>query len=320
MSSFDLSKIKSLAQWRAIQPELQQAVRECLGPMADPPRSLPYRVVSEDDLPSNVRRQQIAFILPSEETAIGWLFLPEGKKDLPAVLCCHDWVPQGKDEPAGIDARRYLDLALHYARNGYVTLAVDTVCAGDRQICREGGWNEQAFTQAAPGHTLAGKMLEDHRAALSLLAECGAVDAGRIGVVGHGLGGFNALMLAAFDERVQVCAASCGFTRFETDKIPGFWPSNPPVPLWPVCRADGSLPAFDWEHILALAAPTATLAITPNAVHANPKSCQKAVRLADRIYKLLGAQGALDQYWYATREPFTHESREAADDWLERWL
>jgi len=320
MSSFDLSKIKSLAQWRAIQADLQQAVRDCLGPVADPPRSLSYRVVSEDDLPSNVRRQQIAFILPSEETVVGWLFLPDGKRELPALLCCHDWVPQGKDEPAGIDARKYLDFALYYARNGYVTLTVDNIGAGDRPLCREGGWNRQAFEEAAPGHTLAGKMLEDHRAVLSLFEECSAVDTGRIGVVGHGLGGFNALLLAAFDDRVQVCVASCGFTRFETDKLPGCWPSDPPLPLWPVRREDGSLPEFDWEHILALAAPTATLVITPNAVHSNPKSCQKAVRLADRIYKLLGAQGALDQYCYSTRDPFTHESREAADDWLERWL
>ena len=132
--------------------------------------------------------------------------------------------------------------------------------------------------------------------------------------------GINALLLAAFDERVQVCVASGGFTRFETDKLAGFWPADPPLPLWPIQQRDGGLPPFDWEHILALAAPTATLVITPNAIHANPKSCQKAVRLADRVYKLLGAQGALDQYHYTAREAFTHESREAADDWLERWL
>ncbi len=185
---------------------------------------------------------------------------------------------------------------------------------------RDGGWDPESFDRAAPNRTLAAKMLEDHRVALGVFAENRQVDSGRIGVVGHGLGGFNALLLAAFDERIQACVASCGFTRFETDKAPGYWPSDPPLPLWPVRKAEGELPPFDWEHILALAAPTPTLIITPNAIHANPKSCQKAVRAADRVYRLLGAHGALDQYAYRSREAFTHESREAADDWLERWL
>ena len=36
----------------------------------------------------------------------------------------------------------------------------------------------------------------------------------RIGVIGHSLGGHNALFTAVFDERLKAIISSCGFTPF----------------------------------------------------------------------------------------------------------
>ena len=79
---------------------------------------------------------------------------------------------------------------------------------------------------------------------------------------------------------------------------------------------------MDWEHILSLAAPTAVQIITSlsNAIQANPKSCQKAVATAGKIYKMLGAESALDHYTNYDGRDLTETTLEVADEWFERWL
>ena len=61
-----------------------------------------------------------------------WLFVPEGREDIPGILCCHQAVAQGKDEPAGIDGDPNFAFARRYAELGYVTLAPDCIAAGER--------------------------------------------------------------------------------------------------------------------------------------------------------------------------------------------
>ena len=58
------------------------------------------------------------------------------------------------------------------------------------------------------------KGIVNHRRAIDLLQSLPEVDPQRIGVIGHSLGGHNALFLAAFDDRVKVIVTSCGFTSF----------------------------------------------------------------------------------------------------------
>ncbi len=167
-------------------------------------------------------------------------------------------------------------------------------------------------------------MLAEHRRALDIFSEIKRVDPTRIGVIGHGLGGMNALLLAACDDRVQACVASCGFTRFSTDKNAGAWPGLRNLVLFPQIKKQAAAKSFlfDWEHILALAAPTPVLLITSlsNSIHDNPKSCQKAFSSAAKIYKLLGAPGAIDQFTHHDGHSVAPETVEVADEWFERWL
>jgi hypothetical protein len=138
------------------------------------------------------------------------------------------------------------------------------------------------------------------------------------------MGGYNALVLAAFDERVQCCVSSCGFTRFADDKHPERWASNNGFVQLPQLKGhiDKRSYPFDWEHVLALAAPSPTLIIT--AVNdeklSGTKSCEKALKLAKNVYRLLGAAGALDQYKHRDGHTVTEDTLERADDWFERWL
>jgi pimeloyl-ACP methyl ester carboxylesterase len=107
-------------------------------------------------------------------------------------------------------------------------------------------------------------MLFDHMRCVDVLEEMREVDSARVGVIGHDIGGYNALLLAAFDERVQACVASCGFTPFAEDAQPDRWSGASefvPLPKLAAAVAKGKYP-FDWDEVLALLAPSATFIVT----------------------------------------------------------
>ncbi len=319
----DLTKIASLTGWPGARKEIEDVFEKIARIPKYEQVDLQVRVVEENDV-HGVNRRQIIFFLNEVEMVSGWLFIPEGRDETPAILCCHHETVYGKDEVAGLEDNPTLSFAQHYAEMGYVTLAIDAPTVGKRAYAKQTPYNTETFYKDNKELTFAGKMLADHSRALDVFSEIKRVDTTRIGVVGHGLGGFNALLLAAYDNRVQACVASCGFTRFATDKNPGYWPDQDKLLLLPeIARAAKSGKfVFDWEHILALAAPTPVQVITSvsKSLHGNPKSCQKAVTLAEKVYKLLGAPGALDHFMHHDGHAVSLETLEVADEWFERWL
>ena len=50
--------------------------------------------------------------------------------------------------------------------------------------------------------------------AVDVLSGLPEVDPGRIGAIGHSLGGHNAIFIALFDERIRAVVSSCGFDDF----------------------------------------------------------------------------------------------------------
>ncbi len=319
----DLTKLKSPVEWAGMRKETEQSVLSVLGSMAKDRVETQVKTVDEVDFRGYVRRR-VNYFVSGWERISAWLFIPDGKEEAPAVLCCHQEIPQGKDEPAGLEGDARMALAQHYAECGYVTLAPDCVTAGDRVSVRLDPYDTKNFYKDNPKMSWVGKMLLDHRCALDVFSELKRVDSARIGVCGHGLGAMNALVLAAFDDRIQACVASCGFTRFATDKDAQRWAPDAGAGMLPKLKkaiASGDYP-FDWEHMIALAAPTATLVITSlsDAQYSNPRSCSKAMTAAGKVYKLLGAPGALDHYTHHDGHRITPETIEVADDWFERWL
>jgi len=322
----DLSKSIKLSAWPGVKEEIVKQVTGLLGDLPKPPKDRQFKILEEYESKGKTARRRIGFYAADDELVTGWLFVPEGtKEEVPGILCCHGFTPYGKDEPAGLEGDTHLALAQHYAERGYATLAVDMPTAGERAGAKRKPFDAEQFHKDNPGLSLAGKALSDHMQAIAVFGDLKRVDPARIGVIGHGLGAFNALLLAGLDSRVQACVASCGFTRLATDKTPGVWPEDEGLVLLPkavkIGAAGGNFPV-DWEHILALAAPTAVQIITSlsNSMHANPKSCQKAVATAGKIYKMLGAESALDHYTNYDGRDLTETTLEVADEWFERWL
>lgn len=60
------------------------------------------------------------------------------------------------------------------------------------------------------------KYLHDLRCAVDLLASLPSVNRARLGVIGHSLGGLQALWLACYDARIRTAVSSCGFGLVRT--------------------------------------------------------------------------------------------------------
>lgn len=325
MSTIDLSKLKSPVMWPGMRQHVVEAVNSVIGPMNRDKLDLQLKTVDEVEFRGYVRKR-VNYFVDSWDRISAWLFVPDGKEEFPAILCCHSECPGGKDEPAGLDGDSRLAFAQRYAEMGFVTIAPDCLTAGDRTSSKLKPFDSRGFYKDNPKGSLAAKMLSDHCRAIDALCEVKRVDPARIGVIGHGLGGMNALLVAAYDDRVQACVTSEAFTRFATDKEPQRWfPAEGEGPiLFPRLKeyiASGNYP-FDWEHVLAMAAPSAVLTMysQSNSVYSNPKSCEKAVTLASKVYKLLGAPGAIDQFGHHDGEKVSAQTLEVADEWFERWL
>ncbi len=319
----NLAKISNLTAWRAARTEIESAIASVLGPIARERVELQTKTVDEMQFAGYVRRR-VNYFVGEWERVSAWLFVPDRKDEMPGILCCHEAVPQGKDEPAGLDGEPAMAQAVRYAELGYVTLVPDCITAGDRVSTGLAPYDTKTFYKDNPKGCAMGKMLSDHLYAIDVLCETKRVDSARLGVIGHGFGAQNALFLAAFDERIQSCVASCGFTRFTTDKAPERWARDGGFVYFPALREaikKRDYP-FEWEHLLALLAPSPTLLIVAlnDPELSNTKSCEKAAQLAGTVYKLLGAPEALHVLTHDGGRRMTPEAHETADEWFDRWL
>lgn len=319
----DIGKLKRLSEWPDARRRIQEAVESVVGKPSRNTIDLQVKTAEEIDGPGYVRRR-INYFVDEWMRISAWMFVPDGKDEKPAIVCLHRMTVSGKDETAGIEGMPLLAFAQHYAERGYVTIAPDCITAGDRVSSGLGPYDTKAFYKDYPKLSALGKMLADHMRCVDVLLDSRMVDGRRIGVIGHDLGGYNALLLSAFDERVQACVSSCGFTRFTDDKDPARWSRDTGFVILPKLKdavKKRSFP-FDWEHLLALIAPSPTLVITAlnDEVLSNTKSCEKAVKSAKNVYRLLGAEEALAHFVHEGGHQMTPQALEAADEWFERWL
>lgn len=319
----DLKAIKDVADWGAVRKEISSAVLSLVGSLPKSRNDVQLKFVDEFD-EDGYTRYRVNYFAHDWERVSAWLFVPEENEEVPGVLCCHSATPEGKNEPAGISGDPSFAFAKRYVDMGYVTLAPDCITAGERVYSGVEPLNTKSFYKANPKASAVGRMLIDHMYALDAMQESKFVDADRIGVVGHALGGVNAVMLAAFDERVQAAVAANAFTRFSVDDNPERWFAANGMVLLPRVKKiveSGEFP-FDWEHVLALAAPAAILLLsgTRDSSFNKPESCEDAVKRAKTVYKILGAAKAIDCHIHSDEHPMPPEALFAADDWFARWL
>ncbi|MBI4028588.1 MAG: alpha/beta fold hydrolase [Verrucomicrobia bacterium] len=239
-----------------------------MGDLPDKSRRVPLDVVvMEETVAETFVRRKLTFAVEPGDRCWAWLFIPRQgiHSDAgpgPAMLCLHQTTPIGKDEPAGLGGKPNLHYARELAQHGYVTLAPDYPNFGEYRV--------DPYALGYASATM--KAIWNHIRSVDLLAQMREVDPGRIGCIGHSLGGHNSLFLAAFDPRIQVTVSSCGFTLFRWNNNDGSgepgdvrdWSHAGYMPRIAErygCKAK-NMP-FDFNEVLEITAPRAIFINAP---------------------------------------------------------
>ncbi len=309
--------VKTPADWAKRRAHILAGLELVMGPLPDASRIVPpdLKVEEEKDAGKHVRKK-VTFAAEKGDRVTAYVLVPKGLKGkAAAVLCLHQTIGAGKDEPAGLAGSKNLHYARELADRGYVCLAPDYPGFG--------GYNPDPYAAGYASVTMKG--VWNHMRAVDVLQALPEVDGDRIGVIGHSLGGHNALFVAAFDPRIKAAVTSCGFTSFP--RYMGgdlkVW-SNRRAYMPRIASAYGNDPkrmAFDFPEVLAAIAPRVVFVNAPvgdgNFDVAGVKDC---VAAAGPVYELLGGAGRLAAVHPKCGHDFPPEVREQAYKAIDRAL
>ena len=231
----------------------RRVLAELLGPEPEPvPLDLEMLESTRCD---GYRRDKVVFDTEDTMSVPAYLLVPDSRAEGPpgaAVLACHGHGP-GKSQAVGLEhtAMPNADYALQLARRGYVVLAPDLRCFGERldwmpedhYAC-----DTNLVHATMAGWNPLGQNVWDLRRCLDVLDRHELVDPGRIGMVGISYGGTVTLFTAALDDRVAAAVVSGYFSSWaESHKMP-----------WNMCGSQvmaGMLGRLEHEDLGALVAP-----------------------------------------------------------------
>lgn len=312
--------VKTKQDWAVRRQHIRANIELIMGPLPDDSRRVPLnvQVVSEESTDKYIRRK-VKFTPEPDDAVFAWLLIPRGIPDTtrgPAMLCLHQTIRIGKDEPAGLGTNPHLAYAHELAERGFVCLVPDYPSFGE--------YSYDFKTQGAHYASGSMKAIWNNIRAVDLLETIPQVDKSRIGVIGHSLGGHNAMFTAFFDERLKAVVTSCGFCPFH-DYYKGAlqgWTSDRYMPR--IREVYGNNPdkvTFDFYEILAGLAPRGCYSNSPlHDSNFEVEGVKKAFAKAEAVYEIFGVKDRLKLAMPDAEHSFPEEQRHEAYEWLKEQL
>jgi len=306
----------SKAAWERQRKKLRTQLWKMLGDLPPRPRRLSVEILKREDR-GDYLLEKFQFDNGAGDMVPGYVLLPKNVSGkAPAVLYCHWHGGQydvGKEELFGTNATP-VAIGPELARRGYVVLAIDACCFGERNGRGPGGPGEKGAAGESSaskfnlwmGRSLWGMMVRDDLLALDYLCSRTEVDAARIGITGISMGATRTWWGMALDERFKVGVAVCCLTRYQNliahQKLNahGIYYFVP-----------GLLQHFDTEAVVALSAPRPMLFLSGendngspvDGIHIIEDKVRRAYQLYDAeqqfesvIYPGVGHQYTKDMY------------------------
>ncbi|MEX0724842.1 MAG: DUF2920 family protein [Planctomycetaceae bacterium] len=308
-------KISTAEDWRKRVGHIRSNFEQAAGPLPGPEFRVPLDIRVEETVQvDGLTRIKLSYQSDPFDRVPAYLFIPEKTvpHGTPAVLCLQQTFGGGKDEPAGLAGDKRLHYALELARRGYVTLAPDYPSFGE---------HDYEFGEKSPYVSGTMKAIWDNLRAVDLLEGRSEVDPMRIGVIGHSLGGHNAIFTSLFDERLQVVVSSCGFCRFGKDDIPS-WTGPRYMPLIALkFENDVNKVPFDFPELIAAIAPRAffSSAATQDSDF-DVEGVRETMAAAKPIFALMNASDRIGEYYPDIEHAFPDDAREKAYQFIDAQL
>lgn len=326
----NLYPVRNLGDWQIRKRHILENMQLVMGNLPDERKRVPLdaQVMDEHDSGTFIRRK-IALTPEPYDRLMAWLLIPKvalnNRKKVPAMLCLHQTTQIGKDEPAGLGGNPNLHYAKELAERGYVTLAPDYIGGDIPEVGIKGGFGESRTDPYELGY-VSGTMkgIWNHIRCVDLLQSLPFVDSERIGVIGHSLGGYNALFVAAFDERLKVVVSSCGFTSFVKYRggdLTG-WSHRGHMPrIATVYGKDPKRMPSEFSEVLAAIAPRALFINAP--LHDDifdVSGVGDCIAAALSIYALFGEGHGIAVHYPNSKHDFPSEVRDAAYRFIDKVL
>ena len=307
------------ADWDVRRDHILAHFQEVAGPLPGGERRVPLEMqVVEEARERGFVRKKITFATEPGDRVPAWLLIPDAPPSAdatrPAVLCLHQTIAIGKDEPVGLGKNLELAYARELAERGYVTLAPDYPNFGEYKV--------DVYALGYASATM--KAIWNNLRAVDLLCSLKEVDRNRIGVIGHSLGGHNAIFTALFDRRLKAVVSSCGFNAFPyyyKGNIAG-WSHRGYMPrLREKYQLDLTKVPFDFPELIAALAPRAFFTSSPlRDANFEVEGVRVCIAAARPVYELLGAADRLVAVYPDAEHSFPRAERVLAYRFLDQSL
>ena len=312
-------------KWRRKRLQIKETILSIIGafPAGCPPLEMETLAQSEKE---NYHLRKVEYSVAPDERVRAYLLIPKQLTEpASAVLCLHGTSREAKEGQIGLGGNPDCAHALHLVARGYVTLAPDHLCSGERLPAGYEPYDTASFYERHPNWSAVGKSIWDCQRAIDYLISLDCVDAERVGCIGHSLGGHGAMFAAAFDERLKASVSNCGLTTFAKNPKRLAWARDHWYIYIPKLRAiflnDEEAP-FDIHEVVSLIAPRAFLNLSGlnDGTFANTDALAELGLRVNKVYRLLGAEEHFACYLHGSAHSFLSDSRALAYAWLDRWL
>ncbi len=308
----NLKKIQNASDLAMKRREVQARIMDVTGPLPNMKGLAPPKAIFLDSLHTEKFTRYLVHLQSFDNEIVPLLLyvphkIPKGKK-IPAVLALHGTGEKGKYLVDSSAAGPNRATATELAHRGYIVIAPDYPSFG-----------ELSKHDFAKDRFKSGMMqaVFNNMRCIDYLQSRPDVDGNKIGAIGHSLGGHTAMFLGAFDERVKIIVASCGWTQFEYydagakvtqqhgGKL-GPWAQDRYMPY--VREKFGLDPArmpFNFDEIIATFAPRYFFSNSPvNDSNFNSQGIREGEKSARKIYDLLGVGERLEVHYPVAEHDF----------------
>ncbi len=314
----DEHPVRTPEEWALRRQHILVGMQQAMGKLPDHENLLPLDVrVLESVKAESFERRKISMAIERGDRLNAYLFIPTGldkARKFPAMLALHPTNPLGKMPTAGVSDTT-MPYGLELAKRGYVVLVPDYPSMGEE---KDYEFRNDRYVSGTM------KGIFNHMRCVDYLCSLDMVDPERIGVIGHSLGGHNAMFVGVFDTRLKVIVSSCGWTPFRDyygGNIAG-WTSDRYMPrLRDVFKLDPDLLPFDFYEVVAALAPRPFFSNSPlHDDNFDVNGVKKAIPVATQLYCLLGAADQLQVRYPDVGHSFPPEVREEAYRFIDRAL
>lgn len=267
-------------------------------------------------------RYSINFTVAENEVLPALLYIPHKKGKLPGMLVLHGTDALGKMVLSGVSTKPNRAYAKELAQRGYVVIAPDYPTFGD---LKDYDFEKDRYASGTM------KGIFDHIRCIDLLQARPEVDPNRIGVIGHSLGGHNAIFVAAFDPRIKVIVASSSWTLMDYYNIGeeaskkfggrlGPWAQTRYMPLIRDKYQLKEVP-FDFDELIASLAPRAFFNNSPlHDANFDVKGVEKGMVTITKAYKRLNVEKNLQVRYPDAGHDFPPKERQEAYEFIDKTL